>query len=63
MIGNGCSAGTKETLDSTVVQIVVFRTIDIYSQLRVMIKQENRQSPRFLGRFLDSRVSPPQFLR
>jgi hypothetical protein len=29
----------------------------------VLRKQENGQPPRFLGNFLDFRVSPPQFLR
>ena len=33
-----------------------------YSQLRVIRQQENGQPPRFLGNFLDFRVSPPQFL-
>jgi hypothetical protein len=34
-----------------------------YSLLWVMKKLENGRPPRFLGRFLDSRASPPQFLR
>jgi len=41
---------------------------DLYSQLRVAgdikgRKTANRQPPRFLGNFLDFRVSPPRFLR
>ena len=34
-----------------------------YSQLRVIREQENRRPPRFLRNFLDSRVSPPKFLK
>ena len=34
----------------------------VYSQLRVIRKQENRRPPSFLRNFLDSRVSPLSFL-
>jgi len=35
----------------------------VYSQLRVIRKQENGEPPRFFGNFLDFPVSPPLFLR